>query len=374
MPRMLFLFSDTGGGHRSAAEAVQEALVNLTGSRADVQLVDFLRAYAPPPFSRFPEMYPDMVKVPAGWGLGYQLSNGPRRARFLCSLVWPFVRRSLQRFYTDLPVDLVVSFHPLANDVISRMLVRLPQTERPPFVVVVTDLVSTHAFWYHRAADLTIVPTEPARDRALACGLITARVRVAGLPVAEKFCRPTADSSALRAALGWDAGRRIVLIVGGGDGMGPLEQTARAVAGSGLDAGIAVVTGRNTGLRARLEAADWPVPAYIYGFVKNMPDLMQAADVLVTKAGPGTVSEALNAGLPTILYSYLPGQEAGNVTYLVEHGAGIWAPTPGEVVAGLRGWFEKPAAYEEAARAARSLARPDAARQIAGLLLEQIKG
>jgi 1,2-diacylglycerol 3-beta-galactosyltransferase len=70
----------------------------------------------------------------------------------------------------------------------------------------------------------------------------------------------------------------------------------------------------------------------VYGFVQDMPDFMRAADVLITKAGPGTISEAFIAGLPMILYSRLPGQEDGNVGYVVDNGAGVWAPRPDAVV------------------------------------------
>ena len=371
-PVLLFLFSDTGGGHRSAAEAVVEAVQEIAGDSVEIRMVDFLRDHAPAPFNRLPEMYPAMVKVPAGWGLGYKLSDNPRSVRMISRAVWPFISRAAKGVLGERLPDLIVSFHPLANEVVAKELARR-DTQPPPFVVVVTDLVSTHAFWYLGARDITVVPSEPAKVQALDCGLPNERIRAIGLPVAAKFCKPVADIRQLRAELGWDQERKMALIVGGGDGMGPLEQTARAVADSGLDVGIAVVTGRNAALFERLQSASWPVPVYVYGFVRNMPDLMQAADVLVTKGGPGTISEALNAGLPVIVYSFLPGQEAGNVPYLTESGAGIWAPTPQAVADGLRGWLEDPQAYEKAVSAARGLARPDAARKIAHLLLETIK-
>ena len=335
-------------------------------------MVDFLKDHAPWPFNRLPELYPSMVKVPAGWGLGYKISNRPGRVRALTRLLWPYIARAAKEIMHE-PADLIVYFHPLANDVVARGLASRASSERVPFSVVVTDLVSTHAIWYLGERDLTIVPTEPAKAHAEACALPAEKVRVVGLPVAAKFCKPVDDTAALRAELGWGAERKIVLVVGGGDGMGPLEQTTHAIAHSGLDVGIAVVTGRNAALFEKLNAMNWPVPVYVYGFVRNMPELMQAADVLVTKGGPGTISEALNAGLPVIVYSFLPGQEAGNIPYLTDAGAGIWAPTPAEVAEGLRTWMEQPGAYEKAAAAAKTLARPDAANAIAHLLLEQIK-
>jgi len=95
--------------------------------------------------------------------------------------------------------------------------------------------------------------------------------------------------------------------------------------------------------------------------------------VLITKAGPGTITEALNASLPMILYSHLPGQESGNIPYVVSEGAGVWAPHPEQIVDTLRRWLENPDQYDQAVQACRKAARPDAARQIAHILVETLE-
>jgi len=191
---------------------------------------------------------------------------------------------------------------------------------------------------------------------------------VMGLPVADRFCQPAGDRITLREKLGWHKDLPVVLLVGGGEGMGPLEKIAASIAETGMNVCLGVITGRNYKLRARLEARSWAMPTYIYGFVRNMPDFMGAADILVTKAGPGTIMEGLNASLPLILYSRLPGQEEGNINFLTESGAGVWAPEPYLVVEALRTWVENPQARSEAVQACQKLARPKAARNIARLL------
>jgi 1,2-diacylglycerol 3-beta-galactosyltransferase len=92
---------------------------------------------------------------------------------------------------------------------------------------------------------------------------------------------------------------------------------------------------------------------------------MRAADILVSKAGPGSISEALIAELPIILYHRLSGQEEGNVTYVTDEGAGVWAPETDDIVDTLRDWLEHPEKRLQAVANARKLARPDASRQIA---------
>jgi 1,2-diacylglycerol 3-beta-galactosyltransferase len=363
-PRILFLFSDTGGGHRSAAEAIIEALSLEYGDQVTTEMVDIIKAYAPRPLNRMTNWYPKMVRIPELWGLGFHLTNGKGQARLITGTTWPYIRRSMRSLIDQHPSDLIVSVHPLANTPVLRALGK----KRPPFITVVTDLVTTHAFWYDQRVDLCIVPTEGARDRALECNMDPQKVQVIGLPVADRFCQPQRDSHELRRELGWPLDLPIILLVGGGEGMGPLEKTAEAIAAARMKAALVVVAGRNQELQNRLEGRAWPIPTHIYGFVRNMPDFMGAADILVTKAGPGTITEAINAGLPMILYSRLPGQEDGNVTYVVSEGAGIWAPETQRVVQSLENWIQNPALRAAAAEACRRLARPQSAREIARIL------
>jgi 1,2-diacylglycerol 3-beta-galactosyltransferase len=241
-----------------------------------------------------------------------------------------------------------------------------------PFITIVTDLVSTHAAWYDNRADLIVVPTENARQRGIEFGIPLEKLKVIGLPVADKFCQNGGEANEIRKKFGWPLDLPIILLIGGGDGMGPLEKTAHAINEAGFNAALIIVTGRNRHLKSRLEKYSWTMPVSIYGFVRAMPDFMRAANVLVSKAGPGTISEACIAGLPIILYSKLPGQEDGNVDYVVNEGAGVWAPEPDQVVAALRTWINAPELRWRSASECRRIARPNAAREIARILAERV--
>lgn len=363
-PRILILFSDTGGGHRSAAEAVIEALDRLAPQRYTIRMVDIFKDYAPPPLNLAPAMYPHMVRLPQAYRLGYRLSDGQRQARLLIGVTWPYVRRAARRLAREHRPDIVVSFHPLAVAPVLKAL----GPYRPPFITVVTDLVSAHALWYHRRVDLCLVPTEAAKQRALQYGLRPEQVRVVGLPVSSRCSEPAGDRLALRAALGWPTDRPIVLLVSGAEGMGPIFHTARAIARPGGNFALAIVAGRNERLRQRLQSTTWEVPTFIYGFERRLPDMLRAATLLVTKAGPGTIAEALNAGLPMVLFSRLPGQEEGNVDYVVDEGVGVWAPGPLLAAQAVHHWLSRPEEIEKAASACRRIARPNAAREVATLI------
>jgi 1,2-diacylglycerol 3-beta-galactosyltransferase len=110
----------------------------------------------------------------------------------------------------------------------------------------------------------------------------------------------------------------------------------------------------------------------IYGFVHEMPDFMRAADILLTKAGPGTISEALIAGLPMILYSRLPGQEDGNVDFVISEGVGVWAPESDTIIHAIKSWITHPQQRQQVAEACYQAARPMAAREIARILANRL--
>ncbi|PKQ23956.1 MAG: galactosyldiacylglycerol synthase [Actinobacteria bacterium HGW-Actinobacteria-5] len=366
--RILFLFSDTGGGHRSATEAMIEALELEFPGRFEPRMVDFFREYYPSPLRFAPEIYPPISRVPQAWRFTFRAFDSKGRARAVTQISYPYVRRGAKRLVRENPADLIVSVHPLVN----AHLVRAMRHSPIPYLTVVTDLVSTHALWYDRRADLVVVPTEEARDKAVEYGIAEGNLRVIGLPVADRFSKSLDDRKAWRERMGWRVDLPVILLVGGGDGMGPLKRVAKAVNEARLKATLVVICGRNAELKADLEKVDWKLPVHLYGFTTEMPQFMAASDMLVTKAGPGTISEAFISGLPLVLYARLPGQEDGNVSYVEKLRAGVWAPRPREVVDALRRWVDDPAARQRAAEASRRAAKPDAARQIARLIADQV--
>ncbi len=368
--RILFLMSDTGGGHRAAAEAIMDALEAKHPGQLAMTMVDVFREYTRFPYKYMPEFYPWLVnRSKSSWGVGYKLSNTRARARALSRGMYAYSESGLKQMTREHPADLVVCVHSVLTRPSMQAYAQLPQ--RPPFVVVATDLVSTHMFWYDRRADLTLVPTQPAYDRGLKAGLAPEQMRITGLPVHPRFSEAMKDKAAARAELRWDADLPVVLMVGGGDGIGPLYKVARAINARGLRCQLAIIAGRNKQLEDKLRESEWNQPVHIYGFVTQMPLLMAAADILVTKAGPATLSEACIAGLPSIIYDAIPGQETGNVDWMVSNGAGIFAPSSRETAAAVEAWLsEGPDGLKRRSAAALRIAKPNAVWEIADHLWE----
>lgn len=366
--RILFLMSDTGGGHRSAAEALAAALMRQYPERYSITLLDVFKRAARFPLNYAPETYlPFTTYFEWLWGLGFRILNHRIATRLLAPYLHVSIVPRLRALLRNVQPALVVSTHPIFVSVGRRALRQIGS--RVPFVTVVTDLFDAHCFWFDPRVDLCIVPTEGAYRVAQRFGMPTETLRVVGQPVALPFADSRITPREARQKLGLDLERTTVLLVGGGEGMGPLYEIARAVDEARLPIQLVVIAGRNKKLRARLNATQWHTPVHIEGFVTNMPEWMRASNVIITKAGPGTICEALTCGLPILLSGYLPGQETGNVTFVEQSGVGVLRRTPAEIVRTLREWLapNSDALARYAARA-RDLARPRAALEIAKIL------
>ena len=181
MTRVLFLISDTGGGHRAGANAVAAGLRDLDPS-ADVRIEDALVRTAPFPVNRAPAVYTwGMKHARPLWGSTFHIMNGPRRARLMASVGWPGMRRRLAALIAEADPDVIVSTHPLVTRIVVRAVAATGRVI--PFVIVVTDLVTGHASWYEPDADLICLPTHEALERAASCGVPREKLLLTGQPL-----------------------------------------------------------------------------------------------------------------------------------------------------------------------------------------------
>ena len=330
--RILILSSDTGGGHRSASEAITQALERLNGH--EVETIDAL-AQGSFPVSRSPYLYALMtLYAPTLWAWAFHLTNAPLRAQILAFLLNFFIRKKLEKLLTAKKPDVVVSVHPLVNHAISEALRRLGNNI--PFIIVGTELINIHRAWACPKAYCHIMPTQQAKEAILSYGIPKDKVKFIGPPVKPAFSEEKRESGELRKILGLNPSLPTVLLVSGGEGTGRVYDFALALSQSRIEMQLLIVTGRNRKLKARLGEIHFKIPTHIYGFVENMPMLMHASDLIITRAGSITVSEALVCGLPIIFTGALPGQEEGNIEWVVGEGAGRVATTPSHLVVMLR--------------------------------------
>jgi 1,2-diacylglycerol 3-beta-galactosyltransferase len=339
-----------------------------------IEIVDVFEEYGRFPLREAVKLYGPTIRYnPSLYGRFFHITDRAQSVAAVKTVAGPMVRKGLTRLITSVQPDVIVSIHPMLNHITIEVIADLGL--KIPFLTVVTDLISVHHSWYAPGADGYIVPTEQARRVYLKRGMDASKIHVLGMPIDPKFTLPLPGKEELRRKLGLNCHLPTILLVGGGDGAGRLRSAVLAISHARLPVQVLVITGRNKRLFVHLQRlrADLKVPAKIYGFVHNMPEMMHAADVIITKAGPGSICEALACHLPIILSDFVPGQEEGNVTFVTENGVGVLARTPTEMIDALRRLIKpgSPLLEEQLSRACQ-LSRPRASFEIARHILSYL--
>ncbi len=365
-PRILILSASAGAGHLRAAEAVEAACRDIDPG-AEVRHVDTL-GLTPAPFRRlYGKGYLDFVnRAPELVGLLYDRTNRPPRSGAADALrravqglnTWPIVR-----FVRDFAPDVVCHTHFLPAEIVAHE--RKRKRLDVPHAVVVTDF-DVHRFWLCPGAERYFVAREENRVHLQALGEPADRVRVTGIPIHPAFARPL-DRAALRRKHGLTEGRSVLLVLGGGFGVGPVEGLLRTLLAAGTGAHMVVVAGRNESLRRRLErmAAGAGDEVRILGFTTEMHEWMALADLAVSKPGGLTTSEALALGLPLVVAHAIPGQETRNATMLYEEGAAVSGENPHTLGFRVARLLASPGRLAAMREAARRRGRPGAAAEVA---------
>jgi len=378
---VLFLMADTGGGHRNAARAVGESLELAYPGRFAPVLCDPLGGPGSARLLRWVTgLYGPAVRLaPWLWGAVYYATNG-RPAMWLLrrTLLRPADRAVAGAAMAHGPAA-IVSFHPLTG--MAAVRARDQAAPLAPVVTVVTDLAAMHAAWRYADADLIIAPPAVAARYRPAGGRTRVRLRepargtwaVAGPPVSRDFDGgplPAGQQARLRRSLGLAEGRLVILLTGGAEGSGGMARRAAAILRRFTDVHVVVVRGRNAALKHRLDrlAVRYGGRLTVTGFVDNMSDWLRCCDLIVTKAGPGTIAEAACCAAPLLLTAHLPGQEKGNAEIVTGAGAGLWVPGVRQLVAEIGRLRRDRGAIEAMGAASARLGRPDAAADIARLI------
>ncbi|TBR25371.1 glycosyltransferase [bacterium] len=368
--RVLIATATAGAGHLQAANALEEA---WTAWRSEdrVQKVDVLD-YTPAVYKKaYSDGYAKVVaKAPELYASFFESTDDPVLARLSSGL-----RRGVGRTAARGFVDLVAGFRPdvvLAPHFLPlEILGGARQDGAPLLVSVVTDF-EAHAFWMDPGVGLTCVAAPETKARLVARGVPARDVAVTGIPVSPRFAAAPGRAEARRRH-GLRDDSPVLLVLAGGFGMGPV---AEVVAGLGRAAGplqLVVVCGRNEPLRRKVASLDHPHPTRVLGFTREIPSLMAAADLVVTKPGGLTVSESLALGRPLLVVNPIPGQEAANSDFLLERGAAVKAGRPEDLPARVKALFSG-GRLAQLARAARKLGRPGAADAVCRLAFKRAGG
>ncbi|KAI3781965.1 hypothetical protein L2E82_11993 [Cichorium intybus] len=365
---VLILMSDTGGGHRASAEAIRDAFKIEFGDRYRIFIKDVWKEYAGWPLNDMENQYKFMVKHIQLWNVAFHGTSPRWIHRAYLDAFAAFYAKEVGAGLMEYKPDIIISVHPLMQHIPLRVLKWQGLDKKVIFVTVITDLDTCHRTWFHPGVDRCYCPSLEVAKRALQDGLENSQLRVFGLPIRPSFTRGVLNKADLRVELEMDLNLPAVLLMGGGEGMGPVKKIAKALGEALFDeetrkpfGQIVIICGRNKALVSSLESLEWKISVKVRGFEKQMQKWMGACDCIITKAGPGTIAEALIRGLPLILNDYIPGQEKGNVPYVVNNGAGVFTRSSREMARIVAGWFSNNAdEHQRMAENALKLAQPEA--------------
>jgi len=373
---LLFLIADTGGGHRSAARAVAQALERGYPGRFAPVLCDPLAGPGSARLLRWVAgLYgPVIRRAPWLWGAAYHLCDSRPAVALLGRTLLRLAHGPAAVAAAACRPAAIVSFHPLTGT--AAVAARDRDAAGAPVVTVVTDLARMHAAWGHARADLLVAPPTALRRRGRHGPGAPRRHRPAapaGLPVTRDYWGGPLrrrERMVLRRALGLSEDRFLVLLAGGGEGSGGLGRRAAAILRRYPDVDVVALCGRNQHLKRRLDrlAARSAGRLTVTGFTRHLADWLRSCDLVVTKAGPGTIAEATCCGAPLLLTSHLPGQEAGNPEVVTRAGAGRRARGVRRMLTEIGRIRADFGAAQDMRRASAALGRPGAAAEIADLI------
>jgi processive 1,2-diacylglycerol beta-glucosyltransferase len=391
--RILIATVTAGGGHIAAAAALEEAWRALRPDDA-VERLDLIKFFSPLHKKIHADGYVKLVeRAPELWGMLFGKTDNPKVARRLSKLRRVFPSNSRKKFARHLKQfkpDVVLCTHYLPLETLGLLRAKearlcepqhagqfgeaaarraAPQNKHPFIVSIVTDF-EAHALWMDSCVDLYCVAAEETKARLVARGATAANAVATGIPIAAKFLSKP-DPRAVRKQYGLRDDQPVLLVLGGGFGMGPVAEILAELDKVPGQFQTVAVTGRNEELRRKLATQTRKHPTHVLGFSTNMHELMAVADLIITKPGGLTTSEALALGKPLFILNPIPGQEAANSDFLLERGAAAKVNR----VEDLPFRIEKLLGSKklaEMARAAKSLGRPQSATAVCQEVLKRL--
>ncbi|WP_255988980.1 MGDG synthase family glycosyltransferase [Chitinolyticbacter albus] len=364
---LLLLHATAGAGHTRAAQAISAALTQLGDT--EHRVVDTLDCTTSLFRKMYTQAYIDLVqKMPALWGYVYERTDTvkPQSRTARNRLAFNKVNsRAFKHLIAEVAPTAIACTHFLPLELLSDLKARGKLAA--PVHAIITD-VSPHAFWIYEHIDHYHVATPDGARELMLKGVPPDRISVTGIPIDPVFAAQQ-PAPAARAALGLPE-QPTVLLLSGGFGVGPTAAMLASFRDCTTPLSLVVVAGRNAELKAECEriAAELPVQVTVLGFVDYIHQLMDAADLIVTKPGGLTTSEILAKHKPMMLVAPIPGQEQRNCEYLLENGTAVRLYDGGDACHHIARLLNDAARLAAMGRNAARIAYPDAAHAVAAAL------
>lgn len=366
--RALLFYISVNSGHQMAAMAVEESIRALDKNVETLNINHF--RYTNPVLAQvIMKTYHEMLRHrPELWDYLYDNDNVREKTKKFRTLLHKFNSVKLHRLIEWYKPDIIISTQ--AFPCVAMAEYKRMNGNNIPVVGVITDY-GVHSYWVDPDVDLYVVPTETERGRLIDLGINEDRIEILGIPVSPRFSVPL-DNKKLRYKFGIDTKRAVVLVMGGSQGMISMDEIVRYLSKLPLEIHLIVVCGVNRQLFKKLQKIQprLKMPMNLYGYINNIEELMSVSDLIITKPGGLTITEALVKKLPMVIINPIPGQEAKNTDFLIRNKAAVKALDARDVARRVGDLVSNPNTIRQMKQSISNICRPSAAFDIARTVIE----
>jgi processive 1,2-diacylglycerol beta-glucosyltransferase len=364
---ILILTAATGGGHAKAASALKEYMEKrIAGCR--IYIVDALKYINPVVEKLIAGAYLQAIRsIPGVYGKLYDLSEKDESISGMVKGLNGVLARGLYSLIEHDSPDAIICTHTIPLQMVSRM--KQKGLLDAPAIGIVTDYTN-HFFWKLDEIDALVVAHDCIKEDMVRIGIRKEIIHTCGIPIYEHFTSdPQPDRKLLLKKMGLD-NKPTILVMGGSLGFGSMSGIFSSLLKLKRDIQIIAVAGHNKRLKVKLDdiSRHFRKKTKILGYTDNINELMGAADLIITKPGGITISEALVRKLPLIIVTPIPGQEERNARFLVNSNAAYWLSRSDDLETVLRKTLDRPDVLQKMSEAAGKLAKPRACEDIMALV------
>jgi processive 1,2-diacylglycerol beta-glucosyltransferase len=367
---ILLMYITDVSGHRSAAAAIEKALQMVSGN-VEITSINAFKYTNPISEKIVNRVYTAVIKkTPKIWDYMYDNPKVKQSLERFKELVHRNNSPKLQKLFETVQPDAVVCTQAFPCGMVADY--KKWTGSRLPLFGVLTDFVP-HSYWIYDDVDYYITPADEVSQRLMKKGVAAEKIKALGIPFDPAFnqCGDLAD---VRKHLHLDPRVKTILIMGGGQGLGPIKTLYKSLEKVDLPLQEIIVCGTNKKLyhqlKRKIKRSKHAVS--LCGYVNNVNELMAVSDLIITKPGGITTAEALSKGLPMIIIKPLPGQEMNNTQFLMNEHAAVKLDRAKDIHSVVEELLGDPAKLSSLAKAAARIGKPDAAFDIAKFIIEKV--
>jgi len=365
--RIILMYISEVSGHRSATMAIEKALKEIS---PDCEILNINAFNYTNPISEkvINRIYMEVIKhTPKVWDYLYDNPSVVKGLEKIKKSVHKSNSPKLKKLFDKFNPDLVVCTQAFPCGMVADY--KKAYSSNLPLVAVLTDYIP-HSYWVYDTVDYYITPSEDVSERLAKKGVASSKIKSLGIPFDHKF-NQRLNSAEIFHKLKLDANKPVVLIMGGGQGLGPIKTIVKSLEKVKPDIQELIITGTNKRLyrSLRRKIRHYNKDIHLFGFVQNIHELMFISRVIISKPGGVTTAEVLSARLPMVIVKPIPGQEVNNTNFLVHKGAAIKVDEPKDVYRVIEELLEDKTKSENLKLAAAQIAKPNASMDLARLLL-----